>query len=111
MLKLLHSVKSQPGRQFRRGLALVAVAGSGIAVLAAGAAPVSAVTTRATYSSSAAAPQVPALVWTYKGTYSTLAACRSAGQAWLNGGTGARYKCTEINEGDYFVYKLYVVIQ
>jgi hypothetical protein len=91
--------------------AIAARKGADIAVLAAGAAPVSAVTTRAAYSSSAAAPQVPALVWTYKGTYPTLAACKSAGQAWLNGGSAARYKCTEINEGDYFVCKLYVVIQ
>jgi hypothetical protein len=49
MLKLLPSVNSQSGRQFRRGLALVAVAGSGIAVLAAGAATASAVTTRVSF--------------------------------------------------------------
>jgi hypothetical protein len=47
--------------------------------------------------------------WLYWGTYSTPHACNSEGdKVVLEFNSGYTFKCVEVTEGSYFVYKLYI---
>jgi hypothetical protein len=96
------------------GTALLAGTSTALAATssAAGTANVIAANAAGTVTAGATASAAPSasLKYLYWSSYPTLKACNSEGAHLFLEENILYYKCPEYNEGDYFVYKLYVVL-
>jgi hypothetical protein len=75
-----------------------------IPIIAAGAILITGALPAAAASSSSAAPAILKWGWKYHGQYPTYQDCVDVGYTF----SPWSYKCPQYNEGDYFIFKLYV---
>jgi hypothetical protein len=98
------------------GTALLAGASTALAATSSAAGTANVITANAARTVTASATEsanpsaAAALKYLYWSSYPTLKACNSEGAHLFLEENILYYKCPEYNEGDYFVYKLYVVL-
>lgn len=107
MLRELEAAESsQTSRKWRRRIIPTAAAAIfGLTLLGSAALPASAASTAAATTAHSSAQATPD-GWLFVGSYPTKTACREEA---VNLGDGD-YRCTEITEGDYFVWDLYIYL-